>query len=118
MVQLHKKFQDNEVKELLKRYIEKIIYAYALDGTKNSIFPTTEALFLPIVYTLTDDAKCRQVHKHKIIKRKHVQEILGISRSRFFELLDEYRNNPVSFSIQYERTLKTRTLPLEIEKTS
>ena len=74
MVQLHKKFQDNEVKELLKRYIVKEI------------------------------------------KRKHVQQILCIGRSRFFELLDEYRNNPDTFSIQYERAVKTNTIDPNIEK--
>jgi hypothetical protein len=74
MVQLHKKFQDSEVKELLRRYIQKGI------------------------------------------KRQYVQQILGIGRSRFFELLDEYRSNPDSFSVQYERTLKTRTIAPVIEE--
>lgn len=74
MSQLHKKFQDSEVKELLRRYIVKEI------------------------------------------KRKYVQQILGISKSYFFELLSEYRNNPDTFSIRYERTVKTNIIAPSIEK--
>lgn len=74
MVQLHKKFQDSEVKELLKRYTAKEI------------------------------------------KRKHVQQILGIGKSHFFVLLGEYRHSPDTFSIQYERTVKTHTISPAIEK--
>jgi hypothetical protein len=74
MVQLHKKFQDSEVKELLRRYIVKEI------------------------------------------KRKHVQQILGIGKSHFFELLVKYRDNPDTFSVQYERTAKTNTINPDIEK--
>jgi hypothetical protein len=33
-----------------------------------------------------------------------VQELLGIGRSRFFELLKDYRGDPVGFSIAYQRT--------------
>lgn len=74
MEQLHKRFQDAEVKELLKRYIKMEI------------------------------------------KRKYVQQILGIGKSHFFQLLNEYRNAPDTFSIQYERTVKTHTIDPAIEK--
>lgn len=37
------------------------------------------------------------------IPRRYVQEILGIKKRRFFALLGQYRDNPASFSIQYQR---------------
>lgn len=44
----------------------------------------------------------------KEIEMTYVLQILGIKRSRFFELLDEYRNNPDGFTIQYKRKTKRR----------
>ena len=38
-----------------------------------------------------------------MIPRVEVQEILGISKTRFFALLKQYRQGPQSFSIVYER---------------
>lgn len=64
--QLHKKFTDSQVKELIGRYL-----------------------------------------KHEI-ERKYIQEILGIKKARFFELITEYRKNPERFSIQYTRKTKNR----------
>ena len=51
MAQLHKKFTDSQVKELVSRYL------------------------------------------NKEIKRKFVQEILGIGKTRFFELVKNYSEN-------------------------
>lgn len=42
------------------------------------------------------------------IEMSHVLQILGIKKSRFFELLSEYKNNPEGFSIQYKRTTPKR----------
>jgi transposase len=39
----------------------------------------------------------------KEIERKYIQEILGIGKSRFFMLLQEYKEHPEDFTIQYER---------------
>jgi len=36
------------------------------------------------------------------VERKYLQEILGIKKSRFFELVQAYRNNPETFSIEYK----------------
>ena len=44
----------------------------------------------------------------KEIERKHIQEILGIGKSRFFMLLEEYREHPDLFTIQYERNTPPR----------
>jgi len=44
----------------------------------------------------------------KEIKIEYILQILGIKRRRFFELLNEYRNNPDSFTIQYKRKIKRR----------
>jgi len=52
----------------------------------------------------------------KEVERKYVQEILGISRRRFFMLLNHYRENPSHFTIQYQRTASTRCLSAEIEQ--
>jgi hypothetical protein len=38
-----------------------------------------------------------------LLARAEVQEMLGIGKSRFFALLNEYRKNPEAFSIAYER---------------
>jgi hypothetical protein len=38
-----------------------------------------------------------------MIPRAEVQEILGINKTRFFTLLQEYRQDPESFSVAYER---------------
>jgi uncharacterized protein YejL (UPF0352 family) len=57
MAQLHKKFSDEQVKAILKNY---------LDG---------------------------------LMTREHAQDLLGISKSRFFALLGNYRKDPVGMSI-------------------
>ncbi len=66
MTQLHKKFLDEQVKSLFRRYL------------------------------------------NKEIERKYIQEILGISKARFFILLRDYRKDPESFSIQYKRASKPK----------
>ena len=73
MEQLHKRFTDSQVKELIERYLKKNI------------------------------------------ERKYLQQIFGIGKARFFALVKEYRKNPDKFSIQYERTLKTRSISQDIE---
>ena len=66
MGQLHKTFTDEQVKDLLQRYLTKQI------------------------------------------RRKYLQEILGIKKSQFFALLKQYRENPEKFSIEYERKSKPK----------
>ncbi len=61
MSQLHKRFKDDQVKELFTRYL------------------------------------------NKEIERKYIQEILEIKKRRFFALLQQYRQDPSNFSIQYKR---------------
>lgn len=73
MVQLHKKFTDSQVKELIDRYLRKEI------------------------------------------KRKYIQEVFGIGKTRFFSLIKAYRQNPDEFSIQYTRSSKTRKISQDIE---
>ncbi len=74
MAQIHKKFTDDQVKDLIKRYIL---------AKKD---------------------------------RKYIQEILNIKKSRFFELIKQYRIDPGKFSIQYDRKTKTRSIDSRIEK--
>lgn len=74
MAQLHKKFTDSQVKELIERYLKKEI------------------------------------------ESSYIQEILGVGKTRFFALVKSYRVHPDKFSIQYERTAKTRGISQDIEK--
>lgn len=74
MVQLHRKFTDEQVKELLEKYIRKEV------------------------------------------RRNYLQEILGISKTRFFALLKAYHDNSSSFSIRYERKGTTRAIPKRVEQ--
>lgn len=73
MVQLHKRFTDTQVKELLSRYL-----------------------------------------KHEI-KRTYIQEILGVQRRRFCDLVKRYQQAPDAFSIQYARRKPTRGISPAIE---
>lgn len=61
MVQVHKKFTDDQVRDLIEKYLRKGV------------------------------------------GRKYLQDILGISKTRFFALVKAYRDNPQQFSIQYVR---------------
>ena len=74
MEQLHRRFTDEQVKALFKRYCQVIL------------------------------------------DRAVIEEILEIGRSRFFTLLKEYRHNPDTFSIAYQRETPTRGLFVSVEK--
>ncbi|MFA6622398.1 MAG: hypothetical protein WCV43_08595, partial [Candidatus Caldatribacteriota bacterium] len=74
MVQIHKKFNNDQVKDLLKRYVENKI------------------------------------------ERKYLQEILGIKKRRFFQLVKEFKNDPEGFSICYSRNKPTRKISKDLEK--
>ena len=47
----------------------------------------------------------------KQIERAYIQELLGIEEAQFFRLLKEYKDSPVSFSINYTRTSPKRLSP-------
>ncbi len=49
------------------------------------------------------------------IQRAHIQGILGIKTRQFFKLLNEYKKDPESFSIDYVRKSPKR-IPVEVEK--
>ena len=55
-------------------------------------------------------------YRSKEIKIEYILEILGVRRSRFFELLKEYRRDPENFSILYKRTKSPRRISDSIEK--
>ena len=52
----------------------------------------------------------------KEVERKYIQQILEISRRRFFMLLSQYRENPSHFTIQYYRSAPPRCICTEIEQ--
>lgn len=56
-----------------------------------------------------------QKYLNKEVERKYIQEILGIGKSRFFEIIQSYRNNPKDFSVEYQRSGKTRSIAPEIK---
>lgn len=72
--QIHKKFNNEQVKELLQKYL------------------------------------------NKEVERKYLQEILGIGKSRFFEIIQAYRTNPKEFSVEYKRSGQTHSIDPEIKK--
>jgi hypothetical protein len=49
------------------------------------------------------------------LERPAIEEVLGISRSRFFVLLREYRRDPDGFSLTYNRVTPAR-IPASVEK--
>ncbi len=57
-----------------------------------------------------------QKYINKEIERKYLQEILGIGRSRFFELLQDIRSSPKDFSVEYNRSSETKRIAPEIRK--
>ena len=52
----------------------------------------------------------------KKINRDYIQEILVIGKTRFFALVNRYRENPHKFSVQYTRSIKTRGITQGAEK--
>jgi hypothetical protein len=73
MTQIHKRFNDGQVRDFFKQYVKKEV------------------------------------------SRKFLQMMLGISKSRFFELLKGYQANAEKFSIQYARNSPTRQIDSAIE---
>jgi len=73
--QIHKKFTNEQVKELLEKYT------------------------------------------NKEIGRKYLQEILGIGKSRFFKLLQSFRNNSDDFSVEYNRSSEAKRIDSNVQKT-
>jgi transposase InsO family protein len=52
---------------------------------------------------------------NKKINLPYILSILGIGRSRFFEILKRYRQNPNAFSIEYARDSPNRRISDEVE---
>jgi len=50
------------------------------------------------------------------IKRVYIQEVLGIQRRRFCQLIKRYQQDPATFTIQYARHSPTRCLAPAIER--
>jgi hypothetical protein len=51
----------------------------------------------------------------KELERSYIQQILGIKKRRFFTLVNQYREDPKHFSIQYQRATPARISP-EVEQ--
>ena len=50
-----------------------------------------------------------------ILDRSSIEELLGVSKTRFFALLRQYHHYPDKFSVAYQRTTSAR-LPASVEK--
>lgn len=57
-----------------------------------------------------------QKYLNKEVERKYLQEILGIGKSRFFELVQSYRNDPETFSVEYKRSSAAKRIAPEIQE--
>lgn len=55
-----------------------------------------------------------ELYLKKEVERPYIQEILAIKKRRFFTLINQYKENPQHFSIQYQRTTPPRISP-EVE---
>ena len=55
-------------------------------------------------------------YRQNEVKRKYIQEVLGIKKSRFFLLLRQYKENPMEFTVQYQRMTPPRIISPEIER--
>jgi|SRR5665648_167007 len=66
----------------------------------------------------TDDQVKLLLEKYskKEIKLNYILQMLRIKRRRFFKLLEKYRKDLDSFSIQYERKTINRKIDLDIER--
>lgn len=53
----------------------------------------------------------------KEVERKYIEQILGIGKSRFFELIQTYRSNPEEFSVDYKRSSEAKRIAPEIQDT-
>lgn len=65
------------------------------------------------------DSQVRQLfdrYEKGEIKRRHIEAMLGIRKSRFFALLNVYRERREKFSIEYNRKKPTRGIDPAIEK--
>ncbi len=66
---------------------------------------------------LSDDQVRAMLNKYtnKEIAAKETVQYLGISRSRLYQLIKEYQDDPEGFSVQYKRSAPTRRLDPGIE---
>lgn len=55
-------------------------------------------------------------YTNKEISAKEARQYLEISKSRFYQIIPTYEDDPINFSIKYERIKATRTLNPVIEK--
>jgi hypothetical protein len=44
------------------------------------------------------------------VKRKYIQEVLGIKKSKFFLLLKQYKENPMEFTVPCQRMTPPRII--------
>ena len=70
------------------------------------------------IHTKFNTAQVKELlgkYLNKEIERKYIQQILGIGKSRFFEIIQTYRSDPESFSVDYKRSSSTRSISPEIK---
>jgi len=66
-------------------------------------------------FTTVQVKELLEKYLNKEVKRKYIQEILGVGKSRFFELIQAYRNDPQEFSVDYKRSSEARRIAPEVK---
>jgi hypothetical protein len=52
---------------------------------------------------------------NKEVERKYIEQILGIGKSRFFEIIQAYRHDPEAFSVDYKRSSEAKRIDPKIK---
>jgi hypothetical protein len=78
----------------------------------------TQAMATQIHTKFTNDQVKELLNKYlkREVERKYLQEILGIKKSRFFELIQAYRNDPETFSVDYKRSSEAKRVASEVQE--
>ena len=66
-------------------------------------------------FTTEQVVELLQRYIDKKIERKYIQEILGVKKRRFFDILKDFKSDPKNFSIDYLRKSSSR-ISKEAEK--
>ena len=66
-------------------------------------------------FTVSQVKKLIYRYLGKEIERSYIEEILGIKRRRFYQLVKEYCKNPSSFPIEYKKKNAIRKISRAIE---
>lgn len=67
-------------------------------------------------FTTEQVKELMQKYLNKQVERKYLQQVLGVGKSRFFELVQSYRDNPETFSVDYKRSSEAKRIAPAVQK--